>query len=84
MKTSKFVTDLFMGPDGKTWAIGRIYSLPMFLTGISVPLIALLQGQQVSLSEVGLGFTGLGGAVMLLVAGTNHVDNPLPLGTSAV
>lgn len=74
MKLPKIITDLFTGPDGETWAIGRVYSLPVLLTGLSVPFVAMYNGQHISFSELGIMFGGLGGAVMALVLGTNHTE----------
>lgn len=74
MTPPKIVADLFTGPDGKTWAIGRVYSLPMLLGGLAVPFAMLVHGQPVSLGELGAMFAGLGAAVMALVAGTNHTE----------
>ena len=76
MKLPKIASDLFTGPDGQTWAIGRVYSLPMLVAGLATPFVMMLHGQPVSLSELGVMFGGLGGGVMALVAGTNHTEPP--------
>lgn len=70
----KFVKDLFTGPDGETWAIGRIYSIPTMVTGLAIPIMALFKGQEVSLSELGIGLTGVATAVTVLIYGTRGVD----------
>jgi hypothetical protein len=41
------IRDLFTGLDGKTWAIGRIYSLPMLVSGLALPIAALVKGQPI-------------------------------------
>jgi hypothetical protein len=74
MKLPKVVRDLFTGPDGATWAIGRVYSLPMLLGGLGVPFAMVIRGQPVDLAALGMMFTGLGGGVMALVLGTNHTE----------
>ena len=74
MTPPKFVTDLFTGPDGKTWAIGRIYSLPTLVAGLAVPFVMVIKGQPVDLSGVGVMLGGLGASVMALVTGTNHTE----------
>lgn len=74
----KFVKDLFTGPDGETWAIGRIYSIPTIVTGLAIPIMALFKGQEVSLSELGLGLTGVATAVTVLIYGTKGVDDGVP------
>lgn len=73
----KFIRDLFTGPDGSTWAIGRIYSLPVLLGGLAVPLLMVVRGQAVSLADLGVMLGGLGASVMALVAGTNHTEPKL-------
>lgn len=74
MKPPKLITDVFTGPDGATWAIGRIYSLPMLLSGLAVPFLMIVKGQTVDLTALGVMFGGLGGGIMALVAGTNHTE----------
>ena len=75
---SKFLHDLFTGPDGETWAIGRIYSLPVLLVGLSLPLVSILRNQPINLVEAGTLLAGIGGAVVLLVRFNNGVDDPAP------
>lgn len=70
----KIITDLFTGPDGETWAIGRIYSLPTLIAGLAVPFVMIARGQHVDLTALGVMFGGLGAAVMALVTGTNPTE----------
>ena len=70
----KFLYDLFTGPDGETWAIGRVYSVPVLVTGLAIPVLALIRGQPIALAEVGVLLAGIAGACLLLVRGTNAVD----------
>lgn len=70
----RLITDLFTGPDGRTWAIGRIYSLPVLITGLAAPLLMLAEGQRIDLAALGAMFGGLGAAVMALVLGTNATE----------
>lgn len=79
MKLMKFLEDLFKGPDGETWAIGRLYSIPTLLAGLGYPVVALLKGQTISMSELAVLLPATAAAVLALVAGTNHVDNPIKL-----
>ena len=46
---STFIRDLFTGPDGRTWAIGRVYSLPVLLAGLCLPFVMIIRGQPVDL-----------------------------------
>jgi hypothetical protein len=72
----KFIRDLFTGPDGETWAIGRVYSLPLLLAGVSLPFVALVGGQAVDLLAAGGLYAGLGGGVWALITGTNPTEPP--------
>ena len=78
MKAPKFITDLFTGPDGETWAIGRLYSLPMLLSGLALPFMMVFKGQTIDLTALGLMFGGLGGGIMALVTGTNNTEPAAP------
>lgn len=70
----KLLNDLFTGPDGQTYAIGRVYSLPMLLCGLALPFVALLRGQTVDLMALGGLFGGLGAGVWALIRGTNATE----------
>jgi len=74
MKLPKFITDLFTGPDGETWAIGRVYSLPVLLAGLATPFVAVMHGQTIDFAALAILFGGIGGAVMALVTGTNTTE----------
>lgn len=74
MKFPKVVVDLFTGPDGVTWAIGRIYSLPTLVSGLALPFVALIQQQKIDFSAIGVMYGGLGACVMAMVAGTNFTE----------
>ena len=72
----KFLRDLFTGPDGKTWAIGRVYSLPMLASGLAMPIAALINKQPLDFAALGMMYGGLGGGVMAMVWGTNPTEPP--------
>lgn len=80
----KLLRDAYTGPDGKAWALGRIYSLPVLVVGLAYPVTALIKAHSVqhdmpySLHEVGLYLMELGGAVLLLVRGHNNIDKEDP------
>jgi hypothetical protein len=78
MKLPKIITDLFTGPDGETWAIGRIYSLPTLACGLALPFVALARGEHMDFSAIGIMFGGLGAAVMAMVLGTNMTEPKPP------
>lgn len=73
----KFVRDLFTGPDGETYAIGRIYTVPVMVVGLAYPFVPLVghDRELPSLTELGAYFPLLAGAITLLIAGNNKVDN---------
>jgi len=71
---SEFIRQLFTGPDNKTWAIGRVYSLPVLLTGLAVPIIEAANARPVDLANLGLLLPGTAAAVMALVTGTNSTE----------
>lgn len=81
MTPPKLLADLFTGPDGRTWAIGRVYSLPMLLCGLALPFVAVLRGQAIDLMALGGLFGGLGGGVWALIRGTNGAEPLGPLST---
>lgn len=77
MGVMKFVGDLYKGPDGETWAIGRVYTIPVLFTGLAIPLWGIHKSGNIpSMTEMGLGLTGLAGAIAAMMAVTNHIDTP--------
>jgi hypothetical protein len=70
----KIITDLFTGPDGVTWSIGRVYSFPMLLSGLSTPFFMVAHGLPVDLAGLAILFPATGAAVMALVTGTNSTE----------
>lgn len=72
----KFIRDIFTGADGVTWAIGRVYSLPMLISGLALPVAALINGQPIDFAALGLMYSGLGGGVMAMIWGTNPTEPP--------
>lgn len=70
----KVLSDLFTGPDGETWHLGRFCAVPTLTVGLAIPIVALLRDQPVPMTDVGVLLTGIAGAVLLLVRGTKNVD----------
>jgi len=70
----KVITDLFTGPDGKTWSIGRVYSLPMLISGLATPFFMVANSMPVDLAGLAILFPATGAAVMALVTGTNSTE----------
>jgi len=76
--TMKFLSDLFKGPDGVTWAIGRIYSFIVFIAGIGIIVHQDIRNvPPMDMASLGIGLAGVAAAAGGLIYGTNHVDNPL-------
>lgn len=71
---SKLFTDLFTGPDGRTMAIGRIYSAPVLISGLATPIIMLFKGQTIDLAALGVMYGGVGAACLALIGGTNNTE----------
>lgn len=71
----KFLYDLFTGPDGEHWAIGRVYSFPVLITGLATPIVMIFRQQPVDLIAFGTLLAGIGGACVLLIRFNNGVDN---------
>jgi hypothetical protein len=71
---NKFIKHIFTGIDGETWAIGRVASAPTLLSGLSVPFVMLVQGQEIDLSALGVFYGGLAGGVSALIGLTNHTE----------
>lgn len=79
MKFTKFFRDLYTGPDGESWAFGRIHAVPVLLVGLAAPILAIVRSSPehpVSLSEVGLELGGVAAAVAALAAITKNIDSP--------
>lgn len=77
MRVMKFLGDLYMGPDGETWALGRVYTIPIMVTGLAIPVYAIHKtGQAPSMGDLSVGLLGLAAAVSAMVAVTNHIDTP--------
>lgn len=70
----KLFTDLFTGPDAKTWAIGRVFAAPTLLSGLGLPLGALIAGQPLDFAALGVFYGGVAGGVAALVGLTNHTE----------
>lgn len=76
MNVPKLVKDCFTGPDGVTWAIGRVYSLPLLASGIALPFVMLWRAEHFTLTDAGLMYGGLGTAVWAMIRGTNSTEPP--------
>jgi len=74
MNLSKILTDCFTGPDGKTIAIGRVYSLFALFGGLTPLVASVVRGQLTSLTDYGVGFVSVCTGVMILVTGTNPTE----------
>lgn len=70
----KLITDLFTGADGKSWAIGRVFSVPTLLSGLGLPLGALAMGQALDFAALGVFYGGVAGGVAALIGLTNHTE----------
>ena len=71
---AKIAKDWFTGLDGESYAIGKALAVFMTLIGAPLPYLVLARTGELSLTEAGLFYGGLGGAVMALVWGTHPVE----------
>lgn len=75
LKTIKTVIKNYMtSADGVTYAIGRGYSVPLMVVGLSIPPAMLLMGQAISLVDLGIYLGALVTAVTILISGTNMTE----------
>lgn len=81
MRMPKIVSDLFMGPDGETWAIGRVVA-PTAFTPLGVPFMQVLRNQPVDLAALAVLIGGCAAAFMMMVRGTHNTEPPGPDGLS--
>jgi hypothetical protein len=78
MTLSKFFRDLYTGPDGETWAFGRIHAVPVLLVGLAAPILAIIRSSPdhpIDLAQVGLELTGIATAVGGIAAITKNLDS---------
>ncbi|MDP1738925.1 MAG: hypothetical protein Q8L23_15970 [Caulobacter sp.] len=76
---AKVSKDWFTSLDGESYAIGK--ALAVFITAVGSPLpwAVLITGKDLSLTEAGLFYGGLGGAVMALIWGTSSTEPTPPV-----
>lgn len=72
----KFLRDLFTGPDGKTYHLGKVASVPILGVGLAIPITALFRGEPILMTDVGVLLGGIASAFLLMVRGTKNVDQP--------
>jgi hypothetical protein len=70
----KIMRDLFTGADGQTWAIGRVYSAPMLISGLATPFFMVANNMPIDLAGLAILFPAVGAAVMALVTGTHSTE----------
>ena len=70
----KLLLDWFTGLDGQSFALGKALAIPMFFAGLPLPYVMLRLGKEISLTDAGIFYGALGGAVMALVWGTNPAE----------
>lgn len=74
MPLSKFFSDIFTGPDGSTFALCRVYSVPILAVGLFAVTRAALATTPVPLADIAVGLGGVGGTVAAMVRATNQID----------
>ena len=71
----KILRDLFTGVDGTTFAIGRVFAAPTLLSGLGLPLGALIAGQPLDFAALGVFYGGVAGGCAALI-GLTHGTEP--------
>lgn len=72
----KIIRDMFTDSGGQTWAIGRIYSVPVLIAGLSIPIFSIAKGQPIDFAALGVYIGATVTAVTVLIRGTSNVDVP--------
>ena len=52
--------------------------MPVLVTGLAIPVIAIYKGQPIAMADVGVLLAGVAGACLLLIRGANDVDLSVP------
>jgi hypothetical protein len=80
----KVLRDLFTGPDGETWHLGRLGTIPVMLAGLALPYVMLFRGETVDIMAALTGYGVLCGGAWALVSGAKNMDimpgTPPPVG----
>jgi len=71
---AKVSKDWFTSADGQSYAIGKALGVFVTVVGSPLPWAVLASGHELSLTEAGIFYGGLGGAVMALVWGTHPTE----------
>lgn len=74
MRQPKILRDLFTGPNGETWHLGRLAAVPMFVSGLTLPWVQLHRTGSIDLAATGAFYLTLAGAVWALVHGAKNMD----------
>jgi hypothetical protein len=74
--TKRTLNDIFTGPDGETFAVGRIYAAITLVAGLALPFWAVLKGQTINFGELGVYIGGLTAGVTALITVTNKTEPP--------
>ena len=70
----KLLTDLFTGPDGVTWHMGRFGAAIMFFSGLPLPWVQLIRTGALDLTATGVFYSGLGAGAWALAQGAKNMD----------
>jgi hypothetical protein len=74
--TKRTLNDVFTGPDGQTFAIGRIGGALTLVSGLVLPFWAVAKGQAINFAELGVYWGGVGAAATALIKLTNSTEPP--------
>jgi hypothetical protein len=71
---AKVSKDWFTSADGQSYAIGKALAVFVTIVGALLPWAVLIKTGEVSLTEAGLFYGGLGGAVVAFIWGTHPAE----------
>lgn len=71
---AKVSKDWFTSADGQSYAVGKALAVFLITVGSPLPWAVLVKTGGLSLTEAGIFYTALGGAVMALIWGTHPAE----------
>lgn len=71
---AKVSKDWFTSADGQSYAVGKALAVFLITVGSPLPWAVLVKTGALSLTEAGIFYTALGGAVMALIWGTHPTE----------
>jgi len=74
MTLPKIVTDLFTGPDGHTWHMGRFGAAMTVISGLPLPWVQLWRTGVLDLAATGVFYSGVAAGAWAMAQGAKNMD----------